>query len=111
MAGFVLDIYIEWIIRVSFRFAREIGTGRWPVYHARVTGAFCPKVGYGCEKAEVNYTYCIDGKIYVGTNVKPFVFSNSANIYAAQFPKGKQISVRVKPNNPSFSLLLDSEND
>src|SRR5947209_4644354 len=111
MAGLVIDIFVEWIFRVVIRFFRELGTGNWSVCTAKVTGAFCPKVDYGCDKAEVNYTYRIDGRTYVGTNVKPFVRLNSAKKYAAQFPQGKEISVRVDPSNSSFSLLLDSEND
>jgi len=110
MAGFVLDIYIEWIVRFVLRFAREFGAERWPIHQAKVTGAFCPKVGYGCEKAEINYTYSIDGETHLGSNVKPFIVSNSARKYAEQFPKGKRITVRVKPSNPSFSVLVDSEN-
>jgi hypothetical protein len=74
-------------------------------------GAFCPKIGYGCARAVVNYAYSVDGRTYMGTNVKPFVILNTAEIYAAQFPKGKTVSLRIKPSNPDFSVLLDSEND
>ena len=111
MPGFVIDIYVEWIFRVVLRFIREFGTGGWPVCQAKITGAFCPKIGYGCARAVVNYAYSVDGKRYMGTNVKPFVILNTAEIYAAQFPKGKTVSLRVKPSNPDFSVLLDSEND
>ena len=111
MGGFVIDIFAEWIFRVVVRLLREFGTGSWSVSQAQVTGAFCPEVRYGCEKAEVNYTYSLGEKTYKGTNVKPFVKSNSASKYAAQFPKRRKISVRVKPSDPSFSVLLDSENN
>lgn len=111
MAGFVIDIFAEWIFRVVVRCFREFGTGDWTACQAKVTEAFCRKVGYGCDKAEVNYTYRLDDKTYAGTNVKPFVFLNSAERYAAEFPKGQKVSVRVNPSNPSVSLLLDSDND
>jgi hypothetical protein len=111
MAGLVIDIYVEWIFRVVARLIQEIRTAAWSISPAKVTGAFARRVGYGCDKAEVNYTYRIDGKTYMGRNVKPFIFLNSANSYAEQFPKSKEISVRVNPRDPSSSRLLDSDNE
>ena len=111
MAGFVIDIVVEWIFRVTVRFFRELGTGDWSICQAKVTGAHYRKAGFGCDKAEVNYTYRIDGKTFAGTNVKPFVSSRSAEKYAAEFPRGQEISIRVNPRNPSVSLLRDCDND
>jgi hypothetical protein len=86
------------------------GSSKWPVYQAKVIRSFCPKVGYGCQKAEILYTYTVEGKKYKGKNVKPFI-GNSAQYYAAQFESGREIVLRVKPGNPSYSVVRDGDNN
>ena len=52
---------------------KKRGSGTWPVAKATVTRSACPKAMFGCDLAEVYYTYRVDGELYTGINEKPFI--------------------------------------
>lgn len=110
MGGLVLDIIVEWVFRIAMRSLRSLSAIGWPIHEAKVTGTFVREADYGCDKAEIKYTFVVEGTPYAGTNVKPFVNSRSARSYAAQFERGRKIVARVKLDNPTLSILRDREN-
>ena len=54
MIGFVLDVYIEYVVRVLARFIKRFGSTSWPVVEATVTSSDCADAALGCPVAEVS---------------------------------------------------------
>ena len=61
--------------------------------------------GFGCAVADVGYTYGIDGEVCTGTNSVPFIFDSSAKHYVGPDSPGSQLLIRVKPDDPGFSVV------
>jgi len=104
MAGFFLDIIIEYLIRAMGRAIKRRRSRDWPTVRATVTSSECPKSS-GCNLTEVFYLYRFNGERYAGRDKKPFWFSVNAEIYIRDFPPGTEITVRVKPNDPKVSIV------
>ena len=104
MAGWFLDIFAEYILRIFFRATTLVRSRRWPVVSATVLSADCPNSAFGCTVATVYYEYTIDGERYGNWFEKPFISQESGTIYAAQFVKGADFQVRVKPDNATKSV-------
>lgn len=109
MGGWFLDVYIAYLFKWLSRLLQRRGSDAWPIVQASVTSSSSSPGGFGCSTAEVIYTYEIDGHIFGGRNEKPFVSPNSAENYAADFPKGSRVIVRTKPQIPEVSVVLDSD--
>jgi Protein of unknown function (DUF3592) len=109
MGGWFVDIFVEYLFRVIVRMAKRRGSDTWPMAKATVTASGCPNAGYGCDVAEVHYTYRVDGELYTGTNEKPFISHNSGEAYVSRFIPGTEFSVRVKPGNPLVSIVRETD--
>jgi hypothetical protein len=109
MGGLVIDIFVEYLFRALTRMIKRRGSGAWHVAKAAVTSSACPRAGYGCDVAEVCYTYRVHGELYAGINQKPFILHNSGENYASRFAPGTDIAVRVKPGEPSESIVCEGD--
>ena len=109
MGGWFVDIFVEYLFRVIVRMFKRRGSDTWPLVKATVTVSDCPNAGYGCDVAEVHYTYRVDGELYTGTNEKPFISHNSGEAYTSRFAPGTEFSVRVKPGNLLVSVVRDGD--
>ena len=107
MLGLYIDILIEYLFRIVVRFVRKQRSSSWPLNQATVMHAVCPKPGLGCRVVQVGYTYRVDGESYAGTSSKPFLFDVSAEDYVKRHPAGTEIRVRVKPEEPARSVMVD----
>jgi hypothetical protein len=103
MGGLVIDIFIEYFYRAITRMIRRRGSGAWLVSKATVTSSSCPRAGYGCNVAEVFYTYRVDGELYTGVNEKPFIVHNSGENYVSRFAPGTEFTVRVSAKDAAIS--------
>jgi len=77
------------------------------VFTEAVTSSTCPKAMYGCDVAEVYYTYRVDGELYTGVNEKPFIYHHSGQNYVSNFAPGREFTVRVKPGYPLVSIVRE----
>jgi hypothetical protein len=109
MGGWFLDIYIVYLFKWLVRLLRTRGVNSWPVIEASVTSSSAASGGFGCPTGEVIYTYETDGHIFGGRNEKAFISPNSAWGYVANFPKGSRLTVRIKPEMPEVSVVLDRD--
>lgn len=105
MAGWFLDIFVEYLFRVSLRAAKLLRSRTWPFAKGTVLSADCPRASYGCTVATVYYEYIVEGKKYSATYEKPFIWHDSGAEYAGQFAKGLELKVRLKPGDPSVSVF------
>jgi hypothetical protein len=107
MAGWFLDIFIEYIFRMFVRAVKLLRSRNWPVVKATLLSAECPHASYGCDVATVYYEYVVKGEKYGAAYDKPFVSHDSGAHYSAQFVKGMDFKVRVKPDNPTMSVPIE----
>jgi hypothetical protein len=104
--GWFLDILVEYIFRIFFRAMNLVRSRRWPIVRATVLSADCRHLAYGCTVATVYYEYVVDGEKYGDTFGKPFISHESGEDYVAQFVKGMDFKVRVKPTDAATSVPL-----
>lgn len=112
MAGFALDIIIEFFFRTIANLIRRIGTGNWPVVTAIVSNSEKrPYPGLGCTVIVIHYKYRNAEMRCEGAHKEPFLFGNYAEAYLQRFPGGTGFSVRVDPKDPSHSVPADRKID
>ena len=104
MAGFVIDIFIEFFFRTIVNLIRRIGTSEWPVVTVIVSKSERREPGFGCTVIAIHYKYRNTEMRYEGTHKEPFFFDNYAVAYLRRFPGGSEFPVRVNPKDPSCSI-------
>ena len=109
MGGLVLDIYVEFIVRVIIRLLRARGSKAWPVIKGKITGINLRPGGFGCAVADVAYSYRSDGELYTGTDAVPFVWTSTAENYLEGHPRGSELLVRVSPGDPGVSVVRQKD--
>jgi uncharacterized protein DUF3592 len=106
--GWVLDVYVEYLIRVVARLIMRIRSASWRTVNGTVIYSEC-RGAIGCPVARVSYKYEVKGQEYEGVTAKPFIFHSSGELYAEHFPEGQQLVVRVSPQNAARSIVLENE--
>ncbi|MGA9353608.1 MAG: DUF3592 domain-containing protein [Terriglobales bacterium] len=109
MPGWYLDIIVGYIVRITMRTLKARGSGRWPLQKAKVTGSNCEYSASGGQVAEVTYAWNRDGEYFSGMYKEPSLLLSSAVEYAARFPAGGDVIIRVKPSHPEMSIIRDSD--
>jgi hypothetical protein len=109
MPGFVLDIIIEYLARILIRFIRAFRARTWPTERAKITSTGYRPGGFGCAVADLAYSYSFAGKLYAGTNANPFMWTSSAKDYSDQYAGGDEIIVRLNPEKPESSVMLEQD--
>ena len=107
MAGFVVDIYIEFFFRTIVNLIRRAGAGNWPVVRAIVSKSERREPGMGCTVIAIHYKYRNADMRYEGIHKEPFVFNNYAMAYLRRFPGGSEFFVRVNPKNRAKSIQAE----
>ena len=105
MGGLILDVLVEFLVRVVMRMVRIFRSRSWPTVTGEVTSSTYQKAGYGCDVAEISYKYRVDGELYTGMYEKPFISSVRGEDYVARLPEGTELVLRVKPGEPSISVM------
>lgn len=103
MGGWFVDVFVEYLFRVSFRGMKLLRSRNWPVTKGTVISVDCPPASYGCAVATVYYEYFVDGDKYEAYYEKPFLSHGWGAAYAAHFVKGMDFKVRFKPEDHSIS--------
>ena len=106
-----LDIFVEYLFRVVLRVTKIHGSSTWPVAKATVTSSDCPTSAFGCPVAEIYYTYRVNGELYTGVHEKPFILHSSGELYARQLSQGRDFAVRLRPVDPSASIVRAEDRD
>ncbi len=104
MAGWFIDIFVEYLFRVAVRAVPLVRSRDWPVMRATVLSAECPHAGYGCTVATVYYEYIVGGRKYGAAFEKPFIVQESGARFADGFVKGSELMVRVDPRDSAVTV-------
>ena len=105
------SIALVQLIGSAFRSIRNrvnaAGSGGWPKVEAVVTADPERQIGLTCSVVEIVYSYRFEGELYTGLHEEPVFFQDRE--YQERFIKGTRFIVRVKPEQPELSLLLDED--
>jgi hypothetical protein len=63
----------------------------------------------GFWTSTLSYSYSWEGEYYAGFSVRPFAKESSAEEFAAKFPRGASVTVRLNVDHPETSVLLDKD--
>jgi hypothetical protein len=107
--GVLLDIYVEYFVRVIIGFFKRWNARLWNIVTAEVTDTDYRHSGIGCAVADVSYRYEIDGQVYTGTNSVPFISDGSAKDYVEHYSPKSQLLIRVRPGYPGVSVVRETD--
>jgi len=60
---------------------------------------------------EIGYSYAAGSEYYSGYFQRVFVFEDTADDFAALFPRGRKILVHYHPNKPDVSTVFKQDMD
>jgi hypothetical protein len=108
MAGFVIDIYIGFIVRWMIILWRKAGSGQWPTAPGRVVRCHFVAHGYGGDYVVLQYKYKVDSERFQGVLKKPYIYPNYADAFVRHHPASMELRIHVNPQSPSQSFpVLD----
>lgn len=106
MAGFVLDIFVAFIVRWVVIFWRKAGSHRWPTVTGSVVRCHMEKPGIGCMYVVLSYKFKMNLERYHGSIKKPYIYANYAEAYTRRFQAGSELEIQVNPIDPTRSCPL-----
>jgi hypothetical protein len=107
MAGFVLDIYIEFFFRTAMLWLNRSAASDWPVMNSVVVESKLREPGIGCTVVIIRYQYRNADVRCEGTHKQPFILANYADAYLRRFPCGAEFPVRINPKNRAESIQAE----
>jgi hypothetical protein len=103
MLGLLLDNIIVYLFRTVRRLIGERRSRMWPVAEGRVLSGSLDLGPY--PRADVIYTYALEGEEHIGTHTRGFYFKDSAKDYADRFAPSTDLNVRYNPQAPAVSIV------
>jgi len=105
MGGFVVDIWIAFLIRVAINAWKKLASAKWQVFDGSITDYRYIRPGIGCDYGEYSYTYSVNQLVYEGIHTVPYFMSRSKNARISD-SIGVSVRVAVNSNYPAKSVLL-----
>ena len=108
MAGWFVDIFVEWIVRMIAKLVHRVQSRSWPHVQAIITAVRCERAGYGCHLADVHFDYEFEGTEFSGLHEEPFLVHDLGTDYCLDHPAGTKAPIRVNPHDPKKVVFLGS---
>jgi hypothetical protein len=106
MAGFVIDIYIGFMLRSLVILWRDLASRKWPAIAGTIVRCHFERRGYGGDYVELRYRYKSNSERFQGLVKKPYIYPNYAEAFVHHHPGGGEIRVRVNPEIPAQSFPI-----
>jgi Protein of unknown function (DUF3592) len=106
MAGFVIDIFIGFILRWLVLLWRDVASDKWPTVAGTIVRCHFEKRGYGGDYVVLHYKYKEKFERFQGTIKKPFIYPNYAEAFVRHYPPDSELRVRVHPKDPTRSFPI-----
>jgi Protein of unknown function (DUF3592) len=100
---------IVWTFKAFVCELKASGTSRWSLANATVTAPPISSSGIVCPTVEIVYSYRVQGELYTGFHEESFLLSDTAVDYVDRFGEGRNLVVRVKPDNPEVSVVRERD--
>jgi hypothetical protein len=104
MAGFVIDIFIGFILRWLVLLRRDVASDKWPTVAGTIVRCHFEKRGYGGDYVVLQYKYKADFERFKGAIKKPFIYPNYADAFVRRHPADSELIVHVDPKAPARSF-------
>ena len=104
MAGFVIDIYIGFIVRWMIILWRKSVSYKWPTVSGTIVRCQFEKHGYGGDYVVLQYKYKADLERFHGVMKKPFLYPNYADAFVRHHPADGELRIHVDPKTPTRSF-------
>ncbi len=104
MAGFVIDIFIGFILRWFVLVWRNVVSAKWPTVAGTIVRCHFEKHGYGGNYVVLLYKYKADFERFQGEIKKPYTYSNYADAFVRHHPAASELIIRVDPKDPTRSF-------
>ena len=75
MAGFVIDIFVAFIVRWTIIFWRDATSSNWPTVPGTVVRCYLEKPGVGCMYVALQYKYKFNFERHGGALNKPYCYA------------------------------------
>lgn len=108
--GFFADLYLVYLFKVLSRWTKFRGSRNWDTNEAIVTAMpDRTPAALGCPTLEIPYEYRVNGELYTGLHEEPFLLVDSLNTFAARFTAGNRFVIRINPDRPEISTVLEAD--
>ena len=104
MAGFVIDIYIGFVVRWMIILWRGVGSRKWPTVSGTIVRCRFEKPGYGGNYVVLEYKYKVDWERFHGVIMKPYMYPNYADAFVRHHPPDMELKIRTDPKKPARSF-------
>jgi len=106
MGGFVIDVYIGFLVRWIVILWRNAASCKWPIVAGSVVHCHFEEHGYGGDYVVLQYK--VEWERFEGVLKKPFIYENYAEAYTRHHPADSQLRIHVDPKDPTRSFpVLD----
>ncbi len=113
----MVERLFEWALKgIAYAFntiaqwVKVCGSAAWDCVNATITAAPVSSSGLiGCLRAEIVYSYRVDGELYTGIHEQPFLLADALAEYVERFGEGRSVVVRVKPGAPEVSIACEGD--
>ena len=103
------DVLIVFLVKALIQMVRSQRAKSWPIVKGEVTTAQERIGAIGCMVVELTYNYRLNGELFTGSHVEPFLLGDSARNYLEQCQPGSELIVRVRPGRPESSFVRDRD--
>ena len=101
MAGFVIDIFVGFVVRWLIILWRKKVSRNWPTLKGTVARCKFEKHGYGGDYVVLEYRYTVESGDFQGVIKKPYLYSNFAEAFVRHYPVDRELRIRVNPAKPT----------
>jgi hypothetical protein len=104
MGGFVIDIYVGFILRWGIITWRKMIGSKWPVVTGIIMRCSFERPGYGGDYVIVEYEYQIDSARFQGVLKRPYLFPEHATAFVRRHRADAEIKVHLDPKFAAHSF-------
>ncbi len=108
MSGFVVDIYIGFIVRSVIILLRKAVSRKWPTVAGRIVRCQFEEHGYGGDYVVLQYKYKVGWERFQGAMKKPYIYPNYGDAFVRHHPAEAELRAHVDPQVPARAFpVLD----
>jgi hypothetical protein len=104
MAGFVIDIWIGFLVRWGILFWRNPESRNWPTVSGAIVRCHFETHGYGGDYVVLDYKYKVEVERFQGSLHKPYIYPNYAAAFVRHHLPESNLRIRVNPKDPNRSF-------
>jgi hypothetical protein len=106
MSGFVIDIFIGFMVRWLVICWRNFASRSWPTVSGTIVRCYFEKCGYGGSYVVLQYKYKANFERYRGEIRRPYIYPNYADAFVRHHSEDTEVEIHVDPKDPTRSFPI-----